>query len=40
MVLTALRIVTLNEIVVQYVWADPLKGAVEVCLPAAAAGKS
>lgn len=40
MALTALRIVTLNEIVEQYVRSDPLMEAVEVCVPAAVAGKS
>lgn len=40
MALTALRIVTLNEIVEQYVRSDPLRGLAEFCLPAAAAGKS
>lgn len=40
MALTARRIVTLNEIVEQYVRPDPLREAVEVCAPAAAAGKS
>lgn len=40
MALTALRIVTLNEIVEQYVRSDPLMEAVEVCVPAPVAGKS
>lgn len=38
--MTALRIVTLNEIVVRYVRSDPLRGAVEVFVAVAVADRS